>query len=98
MIRALHDHGYETKALVSLNGWIRDEGESLIDLAQLNEGSLIPDSLRPVPYTNQDGSSGVDLYLLGTEDKAIPPATQRYMAERAKATIQEIGAAHASGA
>jgi len=25
-------------------------------------------------------------YLLGTEDKAIPPATQRFMAERAGAT------------
>jgi hypothetical protein len=101
--------------------------------AQLNEGSLIADSLRPVPYTNADGSEGVDLYieqdkvpaafagdvdpqtarvmavaqrpftqaafaapsgpiawksvrswyLLRTEDKAIPPAPQRFMAERA---------------
>lgn len=136
----------QVKALVYINGWVPDEGESLIQLAQLNEGSLIPDSLRPVPYTNQDGSSGVDLYLdqekfpaafagdvepelaavmaaaqrpfteaafgstsgpvawksvpswylLGTEDKAIPPATQRYMAERAKARITELAASHAS--
>jgi pimeloyl-ACP methyl ester carboxylesterase len=99
-----------------------------------------------VPYTNADGSGGVDLYidrdrfraafagdvdpatadvmaaaqrpfaeaafnapsgpvawkslpswyLLGTEDKAIPPATQRYMAERAGATIEELPASHAS--
>ena len=35
-------------------------------------------------------------YLLGTEDKAIPPATQRFMAERATATIEEVPASHAS--
>ena len=35
-------------------------------------------------------------YLLGIEDKAIPPATQRFMAERAGATIEEIPASHAS--
>jgi pimeloyl-ACP methyl ester carboxylesterase len=137
----------QVQALVYINGWVPDEGESLIQLAGLNEGSLIPDALRPVPH-QADGSDVVDLYidqdkfraafagdvdaetahvmavaqrpfteaafgapsgpvawrsvpswyLLGTEDKAIPPATQRYMAERAKATIQEIGAAHASGA
>jgi pimeloyl-ACP methyl ester carboxylesterase len=35
-------------------------------------------------------------YLLGTEDKAIPPATQRFMAERATSTIEEVPASHAS--
>jgi pimeloyl-ACP methyl ester carboxylesterase len=35
-------------------------------------------------------------YLLGTEDKAIPPATQRFMAERAGARITEVPASHAS--
>ena len=35
-------------------------------------------------------------YLLGTEDKAIPPATQRFMAERAGSTIEEVPASHAS--
>jgi pimeloyl-ACP methyl ester carboxylesterase len=35
-------------------------------------------------------------YLLGTEDEAIPPATQRFMAERANARIQEVAASHAS--
>jgi pimeloyl-ACP methyl ester carboxylesterase len=34
--------------------------------------------------------------MLGSEDKAIPPATQRHMAERAKAAIVEIPASHAS--
>src|SRR3954470_23012020 len=35
-------------------------------------------------------------YLLGTEDKAIPPALQRFMAERANATIVEIASSHVS--
>src|SRR5262249_35883086 len=35
-------------------------------------------------------------YLLGTEDKAIPPALQRFMAERAEATIVELPASHVS--
>jgi pimeloyl-ACP methyl ester carboxylesterase len=35
-------------------------------------------------------------YLLCTEDKAIPAALQRFMAERANARIQEVSASHAS--
>jgi pimeloyl-ACP methyl ester carboxylesterase len=35
-------------------------------------------------------------YLLCTEDKAIPAATQRFMAERAHARIREVPASHAS--
>jgi len=35
-------------------------------------------------------------YLLCTEDQAIPPATQRFMAERASARIREVAASHAS--
>ena len=36
-------------------------------------------------------------YLLGTQDKAIPPALQRFMAERANATIVEVRASHVGG-
>jgi pimeloyl-ACP methyl ester carboxylesterase len=35
-------------------------------------------------------------YLLCTEDRAIPAALQRFMAERANARIQEVSASHAS--
>ena len=35
-------------------------------------------------------------YLLGTEDRAIPPAGQRFMAERGNARIEEVAASHAS--
>jgi pimeloyl-ACP methyl ester carboxylesterase len=136
----------QVKALVYLAGWALDEGESIQQLLELNEGSLVGPAVRPVPFTNPDGSEGADLYLdqdafpdafagdvdpdtarvmgaaqrpftgaaigaqsgppawksipswylIGTEDKAIPPATQRFMAERARATIEEVQASHAS--
>ena len=35
-------------------------------------------------------------YLLGTEDKAIPPALQKFMAERANAIVVEVPASHVS--
>jgi pimeloyl-ACP methyl ester carboxylesterase len=35
-------------------------------------------------------------YLLGTQDKAIPPALQQFMAERANATIVPVPASHVS--
>jgi pimeloyl-ACP methyl ester carboxylesterase len=136
----------QVKALVYFNGWMPDEGESIQQLLEKYEGSLVGPAIRPTPFTNPDGSEGADLYLdreafhaafaadvdpatsdvmaatqrpwngaafgapsgppawktlpcwylLGTEDKAIPPATQRFMAERANATIVEVPASHAS--
>ena len=137
----------QVKALVYLNGWMCDEGESQQELLERFEGSLVGPSIRPVPFTGADGSEGADLflapeafreafaadvdqatadvmaaaqrpyaaaafagapssppawktlpcwYLLGTEDKAIPPALQRFMAERANATIVEVPASHVS--
>jgi len=137
----------QVRALVYFNGWMCDVGESQQQLLERFEGSLVGPSIRPVPFTNPDGSEGTDLYLapeafreafaadvgpetaavmaaaqrpyaaaafaatpsappawntlpcwylLGTEDKAIPPALQRFMAERANATIVEIPASHVS--
>ena len=137
----------QVKALVYLNGWMCDEGESQQELLERFEGSLVGPSVRPVPFTSADGSEGADLYLapeafreafaadvdqatadvmaaaqrpyaaaafagtpsgalawktlpcwylLGAEDKAIPPALQRFMAERANATILEVPASHVS--
>jgi pimeloyl-ACP methyl ester carboxylesterase len=135
------------KALVYFNGWMPDEGESIQQLFEQFEGSLVGSAIRPVPITGPDGSEGADLYLdpdafhetfaadvdratadvmaaaqrpwtaagfaapagppawkagvpcwylLGTEDKAIPPALQRFMAERANATIVEVPTSHVS--
>jgi pimeloyl-ACP methyl ester carboxylesterase len=136
----------QVKALVYLNGWMPDEGESLEQLLGQFEGSLVGPAIRPVPFTGPDGNEGADLYLdpeqfrdafaadvddetaramaaaqrpftaaafgapsgspawktlpcwylLGTEDKAIPPDLQRFMAERADATIVEVQASHVS--
>jgi pimeloyl-ACP methyl ester carboxylesterase len=33
-------------------------------------------------------------YLLATEDKMIPPPAQRFMSERAGATVTEVAASH----
>jgi len=136
----------QVQALVYLNGWATDEGETQQQLLERFEGSLVGPAIRPVAFTNPDGSEGTDLYLapeafhdafaadvdagtaavlaaaqrpfaaaafggpsgppawktlpcwylLGTEDKAIPPALQRFMAERADATIVEVPASHVS--
>jgi pimeloyl-ACP methyl ester carboxylesterase len=138
----------QVQALVFVNGWMPDEGESIQQLleSEVFAGSLVPAALRPVPFTNPDGSEGVDLYLdreafpeafaadvdpemarvmaatqrpwsgagaatpsgppgwrsipswylLGTEDRAIPPAGQRFMAERGNARIEEVATSHAS--
>jgi pimeloyl-ACP methyl ester carboxylesterase len=138
----------QVQALVFVNGWMPDEGESIQQLleSELFADSLVSAALRPVPFTNPDGSEGVDLYLdreafpeafcadvdpetaavmaaiqrpwsgagaatpsgpagwrsipswylLGTEDRAIPPAGQRFMAERGNARIEEVAASHAS--
>jgi pimeloyl-ACP methyl ester carboxylesterase len=139
----------QVQALVFCNGWMPDEGESIQQLFESGgpfAGSLAPAAIRPVPFTNPDGSEGVDLwldrelfpeafcadvdpetakvmaatqrpwsgagygtpsgppgwrsipswYLVGTEDRAIPPAGQRFMAERGNAQIEEVAASHAS--
>src|SRR5215468_10786028 len=137
----------QVQALVYLNGWMCDVGESQQQLLEKFPGSLVGPSIRPVPFTNPDGSEGTDLYLapeafreafaadvdaetaavmaatqrpyaaaafagtpsgppawntlpcwylLGTNDKAIPPELQRFMAERGNATIVEVPASHVS--
>jgi len=139
----------QVQALVFVDGWMPDEGESIQQLFEAGgpfAGSLVAAAIRPVPFTNPDGSQGVDLwldreafpaafcadvdpetakvmaatqrpwsgagyatpsgppgwrsipswYLLGTEDRAIPPAGQRFMAERGNAQIEEVAASHAS--
>ena len=137
----------QVKALVYFNGWMPDEGESIQQLLERFEGSLVGPAIRPMPFRGPDGSEAADLYLdleafhaafaadvdratsdvmaatqrpwngaafdapsgppawkagvpcwylLGSEDKTIPPALQRFMAERAHATIVEVPASHVS--
>ncbi len=53
----------QVKALVFLNGWMCDEGESQQELLERFEGSLVGPSIRPVPFTSADGDEGADLFL-----------------------------------
>src|SRR5215468_2679819 len=53
----------QVQALVYLNGWMCDVGESQQQLLEKFPGSLVGPSIRPVPFTNPDGSEGTDLYL-----------------------------------
>src|SRR3954453_10318972 len=53
----------QVTALVYFNGWMCDEGESQQQLLERFEGSLVGPSIRPVPFTNADGSEGADLFL-----------------------------------
>jgi pimeloyl-ACP methyl ester carboxylesterase len=64
---------------------------------------LIVASQRPITLGANTTPSAVAAWktipswaVVGTEDKVIPPATQRSMAERAGATITEVAASHVS--
>jgi pimeloyl-ACP methyl ester carboxylesterase len=64
---------------------------------------LIAAGQRPISLSANTAPSGVPAWksipswaVVGTEDKVIPPAVQRSMAERAGATITEVAASHVS--
>jgi pimeloyl-ACP methyl ester carboxylesterase len=64
---------------------------------------LIVASQRPITLSaNTAGTEGTawktipSWTVIGTEDRVIPPATQRRMAERAKSTITEVAGSHVS--
>jgi pimeloyl-ACP methyl ester carboxylesterase len=64
---------------------------------------LIAESQRPITLsanTTPSGDSGWKALpswaVVGTEDRVIPPGTQRQMAERAGATITEVAGSHVS--
>jgi pimeloyl-ACP methyl ester carboxylesterase len=64
---------------------------------------LIVESQRPITLGANTTPSKVAAWktipswtVIGTEDKVIPPATQRMMAERAGATVTEVAGSHVS--
>src|SRR6201996_937531 len=64
---------------------------------------LIHAEQRPITLSANTTPSGPPAWktlpswvVIGTEDRVIPPATQRRMAERAGATITEVGGSHVS--
>jgi pimeloyl-ACP methyl ester carboxylesterase len=135
------------KALVYLNAFALDRGESAGAVSQKYTNDLLATALVPRAYTNPDGSAGTDLsidtskfraafaadvpkaqaafmaaaqrpvtqaafgeplavepawktipswYLVGSKDKAIDPAAERFMAKRAGAHTTEIDSSHVS--
>jgi pimeloyl-ACP methyl ester carboxylesterase len=130
-------------ALVYVDAFVPDSGETILQLAGVN--SLVPSSIqfkgyppfgptdvdiyikpenfretvagdlskkdaavlavtqRPLSLAAASGATTATAwktipswYLLGTEDRTITPAAQRFMAERAGATIEEVKASHLS--
>jgi pimeloyl-ACP methyl ester carboxylesterase len=64
---------------------------------------LIAAGQRPITLSANTTPSGPTAWktrpswaVIGTEDRVIPPATQRHMAERAGATITEVAGSHVS--
>lgn len=72
------------------------------DLAEADRW-LIAETQRPITLSANTTPSGVPAWkslpswtVVGTEDRVIPPDTQRHMAERAGATITEAQGSHVS--
>ena len=64
---------------------------------------LIAASQRPITLGANTAGTGAMAWktipswaVIGTEDRVIPPATQRHMAERAGSTVSEVAASHVS--
>jgi pimeloyl-ACP methyl ester carboxylesterase len=134
------------KALVYVDAFVPDVGESVLALAASNPGSGLPPAITEVPYQQGGQGSGLDVYirpadfrsvfaadvpagqaaiiaarqrpvtlaalseksaaaawktipswyLIGRQDDAIPPITQKFMAHRAHSHTVSIDASHAS--
>jgi pimeloyl-ACP methyl ester carboxylesterase len=72
------------------------------DLSE-QDRQLIVASQRPITLSANTTPSGVGAWktlpswaVVGTEDRVIPPDTQRRMAERAGATVSEVAGSHVS--
>jgi pimeloyl-ACP methyl ester carboxylesterase len=147
VITAAGSEATNVKALVYLNAFALDKGESAGAISQKFTNDLLATALVPRAFTNPDGSAGTDLYidtskfraafaadvpkaqaafmaaaqrpvtqaafgeplavepawktipswyLVGSKDKAIDPAAERFMAKRAGAHTTEIDSSHVS--
>jgi pimeloyl-ACP methyl ester carboxylesterase len=72
------------------------------DLAEADRWRIV-ESQRPITLSANTTPSGAGAWkslpswaVVGTDDRVIPPATQRSMAERAGATITEVAGSHVS--
>jgi pimeloyl-ACP methyl ester carboxylesterase len=68
----------QVQALVYLNGWMCDVGESQQQLLEQFEGSLVGPSIRPVPFTNPTaGTAPTSTSLARPSTKPSPPTSIR---------------------
>ena len=68
----------QVKALVYLNGWMCDEGESQQQLLEKFEGSLVGPSIRPVPFTARTEARALISTSTATRStKPSPPTSTR---------------------
>jgi pimeloyl-ACP methyl ester carboxylesterase len=75
--------------------------ESFANGIPARTASVLYATQRPITFSAGNQPSGVPAfatipswYLIGTQDKIIPPAQQRFMAERANARIKEADSGH----
>jgi pimeloyl-ACP methyl ester carboxylesterase len=72
------------KALVYINAFAPDQGESVLQLAGLNPGSELPSAITEVPY-NDGSTNGTDVYIKTADFRAafaadVPARQARLMA------------------
>ena len=77
--------------------------ETLAGDLSTKDAAVLAVTQRPLSFAAASGATTATAwktipswYLLGTEDRTITPAAQRFMAERAGATIEEVKASHLS--
>jgi pimeloyl-ACP methyl ester carboxylesterase len=91
------------KALVYVDAFAPAKGESVIGLDLSKEAAVAAATQSPVAYSavtapsrNPAWKTIPSWYVLGTIDKAIPPAIQLFMAQRIHAHITRVRAGHLS--
>src|SRR3954469_20686122 len=97
--------GYPPFGAIDIDIYIKPENfhETLASDLSRKDAAVLAVTQRPIsfaaagaPTTATAWKTIPSWYLLGTEDRTITPAAQRFMAERAGATIEEVKASHLS--
>ena len=97
--------GYPPFGATDVDIYIKPENfrETLAGDLSRKDAAVLAATQRPIsfaaagaPTTATAWKTIPSWYLLGTEDRTITPAAQRFMAERAGATIEEVKASHLS--
>jgi pimeloyl-ACP methyl ester carboxylesterase len=97
--------GYPPFGATDVDIYIKPESfrETLAGDLSKKDAAVLAVTQRPLSFAAAGGPTAATAwktipswYLLGTEDRTITPSAQRFMAERAGATIEEVKASHLS--